>query len=161
MTDLIAGLLRANVAASLAILLVFAIRLPARHLFGAEIAYRLWLVAPLAFGASLIPATEAPAGAAGPSLPFGCYWPAPLRHPLGARVAMLKKARPSHTRAMAGFWIVSALSCASGFGACPPSPPHVRWLDLPDQAAKRQARATVVVISMTPDQVKVLTRAAV
>lgn len=315
MTDLIADLLLANLAASLAILLVFAVRLPARRVFGAEIAYRLWLIVPLAFGASLIPAAEAPtgaahsslprsipflqpeaasdvimiwavgavatlalmglgqwrflrrakAGAAGPAvvgviaprivtpadhetrftpaeralvraherahidrgdpkanawvallqglnwfnplvhiaayhlrldqelacdatvmarrpgdrrlyaqtmlktqlaatpLPFGCYWPAPSRHPLEARVAMLKQARPSHTRAMAGFWIVSALSCAAGFGAWaaqPPSPPHVRWLDLPNQVAKRHTRATVVVISMTPDQVKALTLAA-
>ena len=315
MTDLIADLLRANLAASLAILLVFAMRLPARRMFGAEIAYRLWLIVPLAFAASLIPAAEAPAGTPGPSLPlpislmqpdtvsgaaliwaagalailtlmsfgqwrflrrakagaagpavvgviaprivtpadhetrfspderaliraherahidrgdpkanawvalfqglnwfnplvhiaayhlrldqelacdatvmarrpgdrrlyaqtmlktqlaatplpFGCYWPAPSRHPLEARVAMLKQARPSHTRAMAGFWIVAALSCAAGFGAWaaqPPSPPQVRWQDLSDQATKRQARATVVVISMTSDEVKALTVSA-
>lgn len=315
MTDLIADLLRANLAASLAIALVFACRLPARRMFGAEIAYRLWLIVPLAFAASLIPAAEAPTGTPGPSLPlpiplmlpegvslaaqawlagaiamvalmvigqwrflrrakagaagpavvgviaprivtpadhelrfsaeeralvraherahidrgdpkanawvalfqavnwfnplvhiaayhlrldqelacdatvmarrpserrlyaqtmlktqlaatplpFGCYWPAPSRHPLEARVAMLKQARPSHARAQAGFWIVIALSGAAGLSAWaaqPPSPPHVRWLDLPNQVAKRHAPATVVVISMTSEQVEALTKAA-
>ncbi|WP_340644239.1 M56 family metallopeptidase [Phenylobacterium sp.] len=313
MADLIADLLRANLAASLAILLVLALRLPARRVFGAQIAYRLWLIVPLAFAASLIPAAEAPTGTPGPALPltltppgavsfatevwvagavailalmvfgqwrflqrakageagpavvgviaprivtpadhetrftaeeralvraherahidrgdpktnawvavfqavnwfnplvhvaayhlrldqelacdatvmarrpgdrrlyaqtmlktqlaatplpFGCYWPAPSRHPLEARVAMLKQARPSPTRALAGFWIVMALSVAAGVGAWaaqPPSPPHVRWLDMPNQVAKRHAPATVVVISMTSEQVKALTRAA-
>lgn len=315
MTDLIADLLRANLAASVAILLVFAARLPARRMFGAEIAYRLWLIVPLAFVASFVPAAEAPAGTPGPSLPlpvalmqpdavslatevwiagaaallllmafgqwrflqrakagaagpavvgviaprivtpadhearftaeeralvraherahidrgdpkanawvalfqglnwfnplvhiaahhlrldqelacdatvmarrpadrrlyaqtmlktqlaatplpFGCYWPAPSRHPLEARVAMLKQARPSDTRALAGFWVVAALACAAGFGAWaaqPPSPPQAHWLDLRAQAAHRQARATVVVISMTSDQVKALTVSA-
>lgn len=316
MTDLIADLLRANLAASLAIVLVFALRLPARRLFGAEIAYRLWLIVPLAFAASLIPAAEAPtaipgpslplpisltqpdavsftteiwiaglvaalglmvvgqwrflqrakAGQAGPAvvgvitprvvtpadhetrfsaeeralvraherahidrgdpkanawvalfqgvnwfnplvhiaayhlrldqelacdatvmarrpserrlyaqtmlktqlaaapLPFGCYWPAPARHPLEDRVAMLKQARPSQTRALAGFWIVMALSGAAGVGAWaaqPPSPPHIRWLDMPNQVAQRhdESRA-VVVISMTSEQVTALRLAA-
>ena len=316
MTDLIADLLRANLAASLAIAFVFAIRLPARRMFGAEIAYRLWLVAPLAFAASLIPAAEAPTGTPGPSLPlpvplmqpgavsftaeiwmagalailalmvfgqwrflqrakvgqagpavvgviaprvvtpadhetrfspeeralvraherahidrgdpktnawvalfqgvnwfnplvhiaayhlrldqelacdatvmarrpgdrrlyaqtmlktqlaatplpFGCYWPAPSRHPLEARVAMLKQARPSQTKALAGFWIVLGLSAAAGVGAWaaqPPAPPHVRWLDMPNQVAKRhdESRA-VVVISMTSEQVTALRVAA-
>ena len=59
MTDLMADLVRANLAASLAIVLVFVLRLPARRLFGAEIAYRLWLIVPLAFVASLMPAAEA------------------------------------------------------------------------------------------------------
>ena len=96
-------------------------------------------------------------------LPFGCYWPAPSRHPLEDRVAMLKQARPSRARAQAGFWIVMALSGAAGFSAWaaqPPSPPHVRWLDQPNQVAKRHAPATVVVISMTSDQVAALTRAS-
>ena len=315
MTDLIADLLRANLAASLAIALVFALRLPARRMFGAEIAYRLWLVVPLAFLASLIPAVEAPTGTPGPSLPlpiamtqptaasfaavtwvtgvmallavmalgqwrflqrakagaagpavvgviaprvvtpadhearftpeeralvraherahidrgdpranawaalfqavnwfnplvhlaayhlrldqelacdatvmarrpserrlyaqtmlktqlaatplpFGCYWPAPSRHPLEARVVMLKQPRPSQGRVLAGFWIVVVLSGVAGLGAWaaqPPAPPHVRWLDLPHQAAMRREQATVVMVSMTPEQVRALTRAA-
>lgn len=315
MTDLLADLLRANLTASLAIALVFALRMPARRLFGAEMAYRLWLVVPLAFVASLIPAAEAPngtpgpslplpipltqpgglslavevwaagvlallalmafgqwrflqrakAGAAGPAvvgiiaprivtpadhharftaeeralvraherahidrgdpkvnawvalaqainwfnplvhlaayhlrldqelacdatvmarrpserrryaqtmlktqlaaapLPFGCYWPAPSRHPLEARVAMLKQARPSQTRALAGFWIVMALAGAAGLGAWaaqPPAPPHVRWLDQPHQAALRREPATVVVISLSSEQVAALRAAS-
>ena len=94
MTDLIADLLRANLAASLAILLVFAVRLPARRMFGAEIAYRLWLVVPLAFGASLVPAAEAPAGAPGPSLPL----PVALMQPdAGSGAALIWAAAYGHT----------------------------------------------------------------
>ncbi|MDP3853889.1 M56 family metallopeptidase [Phenylobacterium sp.] len=304
MTDLFADLLRANLAASLAIGLVLALRLPARRVFGAEIAYRLWLIAPLAFVASLVPAAEAAdaggtsaptfaaltpstplavqvwiagviavlalmslgqqrflnrarAGAAGPAvvgiisprivtpadhnerftpeeralvraherahidrgdprvnagvalaqavnwfnplahlaayyvrldqelacdatvmalrpgerrryaetmlktqlgttlLPFGCYWPAPSRHPLEARIDMLKQPRPSLVRTMIGVGAVLALSGAAGLGAWasqPPAPAHVRWVDRPTREAMTQTRATVVMMTLTPAQ---------
>lgn len=48
-------LLRANIAASLGILLVLAIRQPMRRAFGAQIAYSLWLLPPLIAAASLLP----------------------------------------------------------------------------------------------------------
>lgn len=48
-------LLRANIAAGLAILLVLAIRRPVRSAFGARIAYGLWLLPPLIAAASLLP----------------------------------------------------------------------------------------------------------
>ncbi|WP_332768609.1 M56 family metallopeptidase [Phenylobacterium sp.] len=304
MTELFADLLRANLAASLAIVLVLALRLPARRVFGAEIAYRLWLIAPLAYVANLIPAAEATdaaglpaatftaltpstplavqvwiagaaavlapmalgqqrflnrakAGAAGPAvvgiisprivtpadhearftpeeralvraherahidrgdprvnagvalaqavnwfnplihlaayfvrldqelacdatvmarrpgerrryaetmlktqlgttpLPFGCYWPAPSRHPLEARIDMLKQPRPSVVRTMIGVGAVLALSGAAGFGAWasqPPAPPHVRWVDHPTREVMSPTRATVVMMTLTPAQ---------
>jgi beta-lactamase regulating signal transducer with metallopeptidase domain len=47
--------LKAQVAASAAILLTVALRLPVRRLFGAEIGYSLWLLVPVAGLASLFP----------------------------------------------------------------------------------------------------------
>lgn len=51
----ILGLLRAQIAASLAILAVMALRGPVRRLAGADIAYRLWALAPAAALSSLFP----------------------------------------------------------------------------------------------------------
>jgi beta-lactamase regulating signal transducer with metallopeptidase domain len=59
MADLLAGFARANLAAGLAILAVMALRLPTRRAFGAQTAYVLWLLAPLAFLGALLPAAEA------------------------------------------------------------------------------------------------------
>lgn len=52
-------LLRANVAAGAAVLVVLALRLPARKLIGAELAYRLWVAAPIAALVSLFPSLSA------------------------------------------------------------------------------------------------------
>jgi uncharacterized membrane protein len=51
-------LARAELAASLAILLVFAIRAPARCLIGAELAYRLWMLPLAAALSSLFPTLD-------------------------------------------------------------------------------------------------------
>jgi beta-lactamase regulating signal transducer with metallopeptidase domain len=59
MNDVLADIVRANLAASLAILAVLALRLPVRRHLGAHSAYALWLMAPLVFLASLVPAAEA------------------------------------------------------------------------------------------------------
>jgi TonB family protein len=56
---LLAALLRANLAAGAAVLLILVLRRPVRHRFGALAAYALWLVAPICAAASLIP-VEAP-----------------------------------------------------------------------------------------------------
>src|ERR1700743_2805583 len=47
-TELLLAVVRANLAASVAVLLVLLLRAPARRLFGAERAYGLWLVVPAA-----------------------------------------------------------------------------------------------------------------
>ncbi len=61
--EILVHLAFANMAAGLAVLLVLSVRRPARALFGAEIAYLLWL-APLAAGlAALLPARAAEPGA--------------------------------------------------------------------------------------------------
>jgi beta-lactamase regulating signal transducer with metallopeptidase domain len=56
MSSLLADLLRVNLAGGLAILVVLALRVPARRLFGPEMAYRLWAAPPLAALATLLPA---------------------------------------------------------------------------------------------------------
>ena len=64
-SDLLSLLIRANLALGAAVLLVLILRRPVRSLFGARAAYALWLVAPLAMLAVLLPArtvmVEAPA----------------------------------------------------------------------------------------------------
>jgi beta-lactamase regulating signal transducer with metallopeptidase domain len=54
--DLLLGLAKANLAAAAAILVVILLRKASRRLFGAEAAYRLWLLVPLASLAVLAPA---------------------------------------------------------------------------------------------------------
>ncbi|HWA62458.1 MAG TPA: M56 family metallopeptidase, partial [Caulobacteraceae bacterium] len=56
-TELLFGMfLRAELAGSLAVLLVLALRLPARRFLGAELAYGLWLLVPATALVSLFPA---------------------------------------------------------------------------------------------------------
>jgi TonB family protein len=62
---LLAALLRANLAAGAAVVLILVLRRPVRHRFGALAAYALWLVAPICAAASLIP-VEAPPEALAP-----------------------------------------------------------------------------------------------
>jgi bla regulator protein BlaR1 len=59
------GLLRSGIALSAGILLVLALRPVVRRSFGSTMTYRLWLIAPLAAAASLLPP---PAGNAAPAL---------------------------------------------------------------------------------------------
>src|SRR5690348_13610167 len=56
MSEALAALVRVNFTAALAILAVLALRRPVRRLFGAQVAYGLWLIAPLACAAMLAPA---------------------------------------------------------------------------------------------------------
>lgn len=62
--DVIVHLAFCNLAAGLAILLVLILRRPARGLFGAEVAYLLWLLPAAAGLAALLPARAAEPGAA-------------------------------------------------------------------------------------------------
>ena len=53
--ELLQGLIVATVAGSAAIVLVLALRLPMRRMFGAQVAYALWLLVPLMLAATLLP----------------------------------------------------------------------------------------------------------
>ncbi len=82
--DFMAALFRANLAGGAAVLLVLALRRPARRLFGARAAYRLWALAILASFAVLLPArTEhAPAAPQGtPILAAGPAFASPVAKP--------------------------------------------------------------------------------
>jgi beta-lactamase regulating signal transducer with metallopeptidase domain len=57
-SEILGALLRANVAGSLAIAAVLAVRGAAARRLGADVAYRLWALVPCAVGASLLPARE-------------------------------------------------------------------------------------------------------
>ncbi|MFI4975702.1 MAG: M56 family metallopeptidase [Caulobacterales bacterium] len=65
MGDLLLALVKANVAASLAILLVLALRRTVRARFGPDVAYRMWIGPPLAALGAQLPARPAPWGVAG------------------------------------------------------------------------------------------------
>ena len=56
--QILSALLRVNLAASAAILLVFALRPMVRRVFGARAVYRLWVIVPVAALAGFIPAPE-------------------------------------------------------------------------------------------------------
>jgi beta-lactamase regulating signal transducer with metallopeptidase domain len=65
MSEFVTALVEANLAGSAAIAAVLALRLPARKLFGPEVAYGLWALPVLAAAATLLPArTDPSAGAA-------------------------------------------------------------------------------------------------
>lgn len=56
MSEVLVPLLQANLAAAATVAVVLALRLPARRVFGARIAYGLWVLVPLAGLATLLPA---------------------------------------------------------------------------------------------------------
>lgn len=58
--DLLAALVRANLAAAVAVVAVLILRAPVRRLFGAHVAYGLWAATPLAYVGSLLPARTDP-----------------------------------------------------------------------------------------------------
>lgn len=55
-TEVLAALVRTNLVGAAAVLLVLALRIPARRLFGPQVAYGLWAAPPLAAFATLLPA---------------------------------------------------------------------------------------------------------
>ena len=56
MNNVLADLIRVNLAGAVAVLAVLAVRIPARRLFGPQLAYSLWAAPPLAALATLMPA---------------------------------------------------------------------------------------------------------
>ena len=101
--------LKAQVAASCAILLVVALRLPVRRLFGAEIGYNLWFLVPVAGLASLFP-----------SLPE--FREELQRQPTGLAnaLALIRAPALEHAALVAAVWAIGALALASVFvvGQC-------------------------------------------
>jgi len=99
MADLLLDLIRANAVGAAAVLTVLAARAPVRRGLGADAAYRLWIVPPLAFAASLLPAREVLGAASRYDAPA---WAAELAAPLlaawavGAGLSVLVLALTQH-----------------------------------------------------------------
>lgn len=68
-SDVLATLLRVNLAVSAAVLAVLVLRGPARRMFGPELAYGLWAAPPLAALGALLPARPGELEQAVPALP--------------------------------------------------------------------------------------------
>ncbi|HYE46643.1 MAG TPA: M56 family metallopeptidase [Caulobacter sp.] len=99
--DLLITLAKLNLAAAAAIFIVMVLRGPILRLFGAQAAYALWLIVPLAATASLLPALRTvPAKAAGPDF------------------ASLIESQPWLSGAAVAIWLIGAavmtLSLAAG-----------------------------------------------
>jgi beta-lactamase regulating signal transducer with metallopeptidase domain len=93
---LLAALLRAQVAAGVAVLLVLALRRPGRVLIGAELTYRLWAIAPVAAVVSLFPTLPA----------FMSSWGQPAR-PAGPPQLL------PHAELLLLAWVVGAVAMAA------------------------------------------------
>jgi beta-lactamase regulating signal transducer with metallopeptidase domain len=96
--------LKAQVAASGAILLTVALRLPVRRLFGAEIGYSLWLLVPVAGLASLFPSL--------PDFREGLQ-----RSPTGLAnaLALIRAPAIEHAASAAVVWAAGALALGAVF----------------------------------------------
>jgi beta-lactamase regulating signal transducer with metallopeptidase domain len=58
------------------------------------------------------------------ALPVGCYWPASARHPLEARIALLKAPAPTSTRQLIGLGLVAAIALMTAAAAWSAQPPR-------------------------------------
>jgi beta-lactamase regulating signal transducer with metallopeptidase domain len=116
-TEVLLALIRANIAASAAILLVLLLRRPARRLFGAELAYALWLAPPAAMLGAMLTASDdvAPIGAASALDQAARVW----------------LSRPDHAVGVFALWLLGVTAAAS----------FVTWSQLRFMAAARVGRA--------------------
>jgi len=58
------------------------------------------------------------------ALPVGCYWPAPGKHPLEARIALLIAPSPGTGRQLLGFGLVAAIALMTAAAAWSAQPPR-------------------------------------
>jgi beta-lactamase regulating signal transducer with metallopeptidase domain len=117
MNEIALKFLFANLAAAGAILLVIALRKPARMMFGAQLAYALWLLVPFAALASLLPprVVDVVIPAMEPS-PTGFDIPAPLPF-TAAALALPESPTPAPTTEIASWldpWALGFLAWLGG-----------------------------------------------
>lgn len=105
LADLLTALIRANVAAGMAIVAVAFLRGSVRRLFGSQAAYALWLVPTLAAAAALAPPAAAPSLADPLLLQASAGAGRALRSGLDARVEL--------ATALAGGWLAGAILALS------------------------------------------------
>jgi beta-lactamase regulating signal transducer with metallopeptidase domain/ankyrin repeat protein len=115
-SDLLSLLLRANLAIGAAVVLALLLRRPVRSLFGARAAYALWLVAPLAALAVLLPprivtvSAPAPTARAHAAAPRAPAFAAPARSAGPTRTALPRVVRPLPVaEALLAAWALVAL----------------------------------------------------
>jgi beta-lactamase regulating signal transducer with metallopeptidase domain/ankyrin repeat protein len=96
-SDLLTFLLRANLALAAAVLLALVLRKPARAAFGARAAYALWLAAPLAVLAVLIPARTVTVIPSAPAKPVAAI-ATPTTRPLAAAPIAVSPDAAARTR---------------------------------------------------------------
>lgn len=108
--DLVLLLLKLNLAASAAILLVLALRAPMRRIFGARIAYTLWLIVPVAAFAVLLPARTVPipASAATFSAMPPAAEPTAFAGSIAEPISMSVPVDPSSL--IASIWLIGAIA---------------------------------------------------
>lgn len=104
--DLLAVLIKANLAATAAILLVLAVRKITRKTFGARLAYALWLAVPFAAGASLLPARKIFVTLSAEPLML----PAPVEMAAAQMIATPVSAAPELSTLALGLWLIGLIA---------------------------------------------------
>jgi beta-lactamase regulating signal transducer with metallopeptidase domain len=119
---ILAALVRINVAASLAILLVLLTRPPVLRWLGANVAYRIWLVVPVAVTASFLPPRERIVVVSSPAIvtatrePAGPIAPphAVSEEPFEPIAAMPSASVPALADALVALWLLGAAALLVG-----------------------------------------------
>jgi beta-lactamase regulating signal transducer with metallopeptidase domain len=115
MSELFALALRLNLAASAAVIVALVLRLPARRLFGARVAYGLWSLVPLAALSMLLPTRVVPVAMAAPMIAA----PMSVGSAAAAWAASAPAAAPaSHASLMwVAAWLIGAAIAAARLAA--------------------------------------------
>ncbi|MBN8887297.1 MAG: TonB family protein [Rudaea sp.] len=108
--ELLFALGRGAIAASVALALVLALRVPARRRLGAAFAYRLWLLVPVAALASFLPAPVRPLASAVPLAPSAPPLSAPIELP-----AAMAEAAIDWPPYLLALWIAGTLALVAIF----------------------------------------------
>src|SRR5262245_56087273 len=103
--DLIAGLVRANLAAAVAVYVVALLRRPVRRAFGARAAYLLWAAPALAAAAALVPPATAPAPLMAPVTAYAAA--------VAAGVDVSVAATPRLPTVLFGLWLAGGVAAAA------------------------------------------------
>ena len=131
MSEALHLLLRVNGAVAAAVVLVMALRLPARRLFGARIAYGLWSLAPLAMLAMLAPARTVSVQA----LPFAAVMDAA---PVSGVGGLPVQTAIDPSLLLDGLWVVGAVASLA----------WLAWRQLQFGRAVRAGRAGPAVVGV-------------
>lgn len=113
-SEILAALVRANLAASAAVLVVLALRTPVARALSARAAYALWTAVPLAGAACLIPARVVTLHLAGATAVTGAAVPPAAPGVVAASFSHAANAGPSLAVIVTAVWALGAIA----WGAC-------------------------------------------